>query len=138
MIKISEEELIFRYSRSSGPGGQNVNKVNTRVTVFFDVAGSGGLTDVEKERILNRLNNRANKDGVIHVVSQRYRRRAANRQAAVERLYELLSEAIKEKPLRKRSQIPASAKRKRLEKKRRRSLLKQQRAKRISAEERMD
>jgi ribosome-associated protein len=135
MIKISEDKLIFRYSRSGGPGGQNVNKVNTRVTVFFDVAGSGSFTEIEKERILRRLCNRANKDGVIHVVSQRYRRRAANRQAAVERLNELLSEAVKQEPVRKRRRIPASAKRRRLEEKRQRSLLKQLRAKRISAED---
>jgi len=138
MINVSENNLIFRYSRSSGPGGQNVNKVNTRVTVFFDVAGSGSFTEVEKERILNRLSNRANKDGVIHVVSQRYRRRVANRQAAVERLNELLNEAVKQEPVRKRRRIPASAKRRRLEEKRQRSLLKRQRAKRISEEDLME
>ncbi|MHC4195343.1 MAG: alternative ribosome rescue aminoacyl-tRNA hydrolase ArfB, partial [Planctomycetota bacterium] len=131
MIKISEDKLIFRYSRSSGPGGQNVNKVNTRVTVFFDVAVSGSFTDIEKERILRRLSSRANKNSVIHVVSQRYRTQAANRQAAVERLYELLSEAVKPEPVRKRRRVPASARRRRLEEKRQRSLLKQQRAKRI-------
>ena len=54
-IFISEDELVFKASRSSGPGGQNVNKVNTRITLFFDVAGCEVLSDIQKQRILTRL-----------------------------------------------------------------------------------
>ena len=77
-IFISEDKLIFKYSRSSGPGGQNVNKVNTRVTVFFDVAGCDKFSDSQKKRIFKRLATRIDKDGIIRVVSQKYRTQKAN------------------------------------------------------------
>jgi ribosome-associated protein len=134
MVEIPRNELSFKYSRSSAPGGQNVNKVNTKVTVFFDVAGSDVFSDVEKKRILTRLSTRANKDGVIHVVSQKFRTQRANRVAVVERLQELLIESLKTKPVRKRTTVPGHIRKKRLEEKRRHSLLKQQRAKKHSAE----
>ena len=69
MIKLRGEELVFRFSRSGGPGGQNVNKVNTRVTVFFDVAGSGRFSEVQRKRILKKLATRADKNGVVRVTS---------------------------------------------------------------------
>ena len=128
MVEIEEEKLVFKFSRSGGPGGQNVNKVNTRVTVLFDVAGARGFTDSQKRRILKRLVTRANKDGVIRVVSQKYRTQKANREAAVERLGELLRGALKKKAVRKKTAIPEYARQKRLEEKKRRSLLKRQRA----------
>ncbi len=128
MIEIREEGLVFKYSRSGGPGGQNVNKVNTRVTVFFDVVGASGFSDSQKRRILKQLATRANKNGVVRVVSQRYRTQRANREAAVERLGELLGEALKKKAVRKKTKVPEYARQKRLEEKKRRSLLKRQRA----------
>jgi len=128
MFEIEEEKLVFKFSRSGGPGGQNVNKVNTRVTVLFDVAGARGFSDSQKRRILKRLATRANKDGVIRVVSQKYRTQKANREAAVERLGELLRGALKKKAVRKKTAIPEYARQKRLEEKKRRSLLKMQRA----------
>lgn len=124
---IHEDELVFEFSRSSGPGGQNVNKVNTRVTLFFDVANSASVSDVQKRRILRRLATRANKGGVIRVVSQKYRTQKANRKVVVERLVELLREAMKRRPVRKKTKVPEWAKQKRLEEKKRRSMLKQQR-----------
>ena len=127
-IFISEEELVFKASRSGGPGGQNVNKVNTRVTLFFDVAGCEGLTVIQKRRILTRLSSRADKDGVIRVVSQKFRTQKANRRFAVERLKELLRAALKTRPVRKKTKIPERAHRRRLEDKRRRSMLKKQRS----------
>ena len=127
-ILISENELVFKFSRSSGPGGQNVNKVNTRVTLLFDLANSTNLSDVQKKRILKQLAGRAGKDGVIRVVSQRHRTQKANRRAVVERLQELLSLAMETKPIRKKTKVPGSAKRRRLEEKKRRSILKQQRS----------
>lgn len=127
-VFISEDELVFRFSRSGGPGGQNVNKVNTRVTVLFDVANSRSFSDAQKEWILKGLASRADKNGVIRVVSQRYRTQKANRRAAVERLEELLREALKKKKVRKKTRVPEAAKRKRLEKKRQRGFLKRQRA----------
>ena len=127
-ILISESQLVFKFSRSSGPGGQNVNKVNTRVTLLFDLANSANFSDAQKRRILKQLAGRASKEGVIRVISQRYRTQKANRRAAVERLQELLSSAMETKPIRKKTKVPRSAKRQRLEEKKRRSILKQQRS----------
>jgi ribosome-associated protein len=129
-ILISEDELVFKFSRGGGPGGQNVNKVNTRVTVLFDAANSRSFSDEQKERILGRLASRADKDGVIRVVSQQYRTQKANREAAVERLEELLRGALKKKKIRKKTRVPEAARRERLEKKKRRGFLKRQRAER--------
>jgi len=129
-IFICEDSLVFKFSRSGGPGGQNVNKVNTRVTVFFDVVNCDGFSDSQKRQILKRLATRANKNGVLRVVSQRHRTQKANRQAAVERLSQLLKEALKKKAVRKETVVPERARQKRLKEKKRRSLLKRQRAER--------
>ena len=125
---ISDDDVIFRFSRSGGPGGQNVNKVNTRVTAFFDVAGSESFSESEKKRILKRLATRANKDGIVRIASQKHRTQKANRKAAVERLAELLREALKVRPVRKKTAVPEYARQKRLEEKKRRSMLKKQRS----------
>ena len=127
-IFINEDELVFKVSRSSGPGGQNINKVNTRVTLFFEVANCGSLSDLQKQRILACLATRADKNGILRVVSQKFRTQKANRRAAVERLQQLLIDALKTRPIRKKSKVPYAAKQRRLEEKRRRSLLKRQRS----------
>jgi ribosome-associated protein len=127
-IFIDEDQLVFKASRSGGPGGQNVNKVNTRVTLFFDVRGCEGLSGLQKQRILDRLSTRADKGGVIRVVSQKFRTQKANRSAALERLQQLLREALKTKHVRKKTKVPERARLRRLEEKKRRSMLKRQRA----------
>ena len=127
-VFISEDDLVFKASRSSGPGGQNVNKVNTRVTLFFDVAECEVLSDIQKRRILARLSTRSDKNGVIRVVSQKFRTQKANRRTALERLQELLREALKTRPVRKKTKVPERARLRRLEEKKRRSILKRQRA----------
>ena len=127
-IEIAEDDFVFKASRSGGPGGQNVNKVNTRVTLFFDVAGCEVLSDTQKKRIVARLATRTDKKGVLRVVSQKFRTQKANRAAAIGRLQQLLAEAIKTAPVRKKTRMPASAHRKRLEEKRRRSALKRLRS----------
>ncbi|MFA5252337.1 MAG: alternative ribosome rescue aminoacyl-tRNA hydrolase ArfB [Phycisphaerae bacterium] len=127
---IPAEELTFKFSRGGGPGGQNVNKVNSRVMVFFDAVNSRRFSDEQKGQILRRLAGRADKDGVIRVVSQQYRTQKANRDAAVERLEELLKGAIKKKKIRKKTRVPKAARRERLEKKKQRGFLKRQRAER--------
>ena len=127
-VFISEDEFVFKASRSGGPGGQNVNKVNTRITLFFDVGGCAGFSEIQKRRILARLSTRADKNGIIRVVSQKYRTQKANRRAAVERLQELLRGALKTRPVRKKTKVPERARLRRLEEKKRRSMLKRQRA----------
>ncbi|UCE98869.1 MAG: aminoacyl-tRNA hydrolase [Planctomycetota bacterium] len=127
-IFIPEDKIEFKFSRSGGPGGQNVNKVNTRVTLLFDVAGCESFSGEQKKQILRRLATRANRNGVLRVVCQRYRTQRANREAAVERLGELLREALKKKTVRKKTKVPKYAREKRLEEKKKRSMLKKQRA----------
>jgi ribosome-associated protein len=128
MVEIPEDELVYRFSRSGGPGGQNVNKVNTRVTLFFDVNGSGVFSEAEKGRILRRLRTRADKKGVVHVVCQKCRTQKANREGAYERLRGLLEESLRKRRVRKKTKVPAYAREKRLAKKKRRGELKRQRS----------
>ncbi len=129
-IYIPEDALVFKVSRSSGPGGQNVNKLSTRVTVLLDVGGCASLSDEQKRRILARLANRADKNGVLRVVCQKYRTQKANRTGAVERLQQLLAEALKTRVVRVETRVPYAAKQRRLGQKRQRSMLKRQRANR--------
>jgi len=130
-IFVSEDEFEWRFSRSSGPGGQNVNKVSTRATLFFDVAGCSALNDAQKRRILTKLRTRADKNGRLRVISQKHRTQAANRNAAIEKLAELTTKAlIRQKP-RKKTRIPYASKQKRLVKKKQRGILKQYRSKQI-------
>lgn len=130
-LRIHGDELRFVASRSGGPGGQNVNKVSTRVTLRFDVAGSQSLSEGQRRRVHERLSTRIGKDGVLRVVSQRHRSQAANRRAALERLVELLREALSTAPPRKRTRIPQAARERRLAERKHRSRLKRERARRF-------
>ncbi len=124
-IDVPEDSLIFKYSRSSGPGGQNVNKVSTKVTLFFDLPGCSVFSDVQKHRIQENLGSRIDRNGIIKVVSQKYRTQNANRVAAVEKLKQLLAESLKEKPVRRKTAVPQWAKQRRIQSKRKRSAVKQ-------------
>ncbi len=126
-VPIPESELVFKASRSSGPGGQNVNKLNTRVTVLLDVARSPTLSQEQKQQVLRRLAGRIDKDGVLHVAAQKHRSQEANRRAAVERLQQLVHEALAPVPLRRKTRMPAAARERRLQEKKQRSDRKQQR-----------
>ncbi|MFA5863289.1 MAG: alternative ribosome rescue aminoacyl-tRNA hydrolase ArfB [Phycisphaerae bacterium] len=126
-LQISKDELVFTATRSSGPGGQNVNKVSTRVILSFDVINSPSLTDDQKLLIRNRLATRINKEGILRVVSQQTRSQAENRQIALERFIELLQEALKRMPIRKKTKITRSAQHRRLVGKKQRSRLKERR-----------
>jgi ribosome-associated protein len=124
---IDEAELRFVYSRSSGPGGQHVNRVETRVTLLFDLAGSPSLSVEQKRRVRRRLATRINREGILRVVSQRHRTREANRRAAIARFEELLGEALRPPRPRRKTGVPAAAKRRRVEAKRRRGEVKRSR-----------
>ena len=126
---IPEDEMVFTASRSSGPGGQNVNKVSTRITVLFDIRNSIYLSDEQKRLIFERLSARINKAGILRVVSQRHRTQKANREAALELIEKLLRDAVKKKPVRRKTKVPERTKLQRLEEKKRRGLLKQERTK---------
>ncbi len=134
-LKLREDEVVLTASHSGGPGGQNVNKVATRITLWFDLAGSTSLNDDQRRRIGERLAGRIGKDGRLRVSSRRHRTQAANRAAARERLVELLRWALTEAAERKATRIPRRTRRKRLEAKRQRSALKRARAMRDGGDE---
>jgi ribosome-associated protein len=127
-LEIPENELTFSASRSGGPGGQNVNKVNTRVALRFDVLGSPSLPADQKQTLLTRLASRITCEGVLQVVSQQHRTQAANRQAAVERFVAMLRGALARPKPRRKTRATLASKQRRLETKRRRSETKRQRS----------
>ncbi|MBN8552114.1 MAG: aminoacyl-tRNA hydrolase [Caulobacterales bacterium] len=90
---IPEEALEFRFFRAGGPGGQNVNKVDTAVQLRFDVAGSSLFDDEVRTRLIRLAGQRATKDGVIVITAQRFRTQERNRQDALERLNDLVDRA---------------------------------------------
>lgn len=128
-LSIPESELDFVSARSSGPGGQNVNKVETKVMLLFDVMNSPSLSDEQKQRIGEQLATRMSKKGVLRVISQRHRTQGANRDAVIERFAELLREALEEQVPRRKTRIPRRTKEQRLANKQRRGRVKEQRSK---------
>ena len=134
-LTINENELEFTFSRSGGPGGQNVNKVSSRVTLLFDVANSLSLSDIQRKRILIKLQTRINNEGVLRVICQKHRSQSANREEAIIRFTDLLHQALKRKTPRKKTKIPAAAVEKRIEEKKHRSRIKQKRTGKIAWEE---
>ena len=126
-ISLDESELEESFVRSSGPGGQNVNKVSSAVQLRFDARRSPSLPNDVAIRLMRLAGSRLTKEGVIVIVAQSYRDQARNRAEARERLFDLIREAaVKPKP-RRATKVPKSAKRERLEAKKRRSDIKRQR-----------
>ena len=128
-VEITKGELVFRYDRSSGPGGQNVNKLSTKVTLLFNVAGSESLSEYQKKRIMDRLGSRINKAGELMVVSQKSRSQAANKEDAVGRLAVLLAGALKVQKSRRKTKPTRASKERRLKAKKQRSEIKKDRSK---------
>ncbi|MGA2915532.1 MAG: alternative ribosome rescue aminoacyl-tRNA hydrolase ArfB [Sedimentisphaerales bacterium] len=130
-LQIPQSELVFKTSRSSGPGGQNINKLNTKVAVILDIENCGCLNIAQKEIINKKLRSRLTKDNRLIVESQKFRTQKSNRDFAVEKLTILLENALKRPKTRKLTKPTRTAVEKRLQSKKSRSLLKQQRKKNI-------
>lgn len=128
-LAIPESELTFRASRSSGPGGQNVNKVNSRISIEFDLDGSPSLSDDQKARIREKLAARISTEGILQVSSQKFRTQRGNRDEAIAQFARLLRSALHEKRKRKKTRVSKAAKQKRLDDKKARAQLKRNRAK---------
>jgi ribosome-associated protein len=117
-ITVPADLLRAVFSRSGGPGGQNVNKVETRVTIEVPVDALP-LPDDRKARVRERLAGRINREGVLRVTSQVARTQADNRDRALARMEELLRESLEEEKPRKKTRVPKSVKAKRLDEKKR-------------------
>jgi ribosome-associated protein len=117
---IKDRELTFSASTSSGPGGQHVNRVATRVTLLFDVDESPSLSASQKLRIREALATRISRQGILRVVSSRHRSQRANRAATIERFMDLIAEAVRPRTQRRKTAIPRGQRRRRLDRKRRR------------------
>jgi ribosome-associated protein len=119
-----ENEFIFSTSRSGGPGGQNVNKVSTKVELRFSLLSTSLFSETEKEIILKKLKNKINKEGELILVSQSERTRLMNKKVVTEKFYDLVSKVLTV-PVKRRSTRPTlTSKIKRLEGKRNRGYVK--------------
>lgn len=111
------KELHFETSRSSGKGGQHVNKTETRVTLIFDLSNSTLFTQTEKERLSNYLKNRLS-NGVLRLSCQESRSQSRNKEIVIDRLFELLSNGLKVRKRRRATSVPKSKIEERLKQKR--------------------
>jgi ribosome-associated protein len=127
-IAIDENEIHQEFIQSSGPGGQNVNKVATAVQLRFDVANSPSLPDEVRERLLSLTRRRITKEGVLVIDARRFRTQGANRQDAMERLVGLIRKAAQKPRIRRKTRPTLGSKMRRLEAKRHRAQTKRLRS----------
>lgn len=122
-------EISFKASRSSGSGGQHVNKVSSKVELNFDVLNSKVLTEDQKEKIYSKLESRINSDGILQVVSQEGRSQFGNKKKTVEKFRELIDACYVDTKKRKPTAVPKAVKEKRLLKKKHKAEIKKMRSK---------
>jgi ribosome-associated protein len=126
-IWLDEREIEFSFVRSSGPGGQNVNKVATAVQLRFDVARSPSLPEEVRGRLMEIAANRIHADSVLLIEARRFRSQARNREDALQRLVALIREAARRPKPRRKTRPSVAAERRRLDEKRRRGEIKRRR-----------
>jgi len=118
-IAIKESELTFKFIRSSGPGGQNVNKVATAVQLRFDITSSKSLTEDVKTRLKSIAGRKVTKDGVLIIEANRYRTQEKNRQDAIARLITLIDKSSQKRKRRIKTNPSVASNQKRIEGKKR-------------------
>lgn len=121
------KEVTFKTSRSGGSGGQNVNKVSTKVELIFNIGNSTLFSDTEKQLLLEKLTGKLDSEGNLHVVSQKDRSQLANKEDAIEKAMLILKKALHIQKKRRPTKIPKSVIEKRLESKSVRSVKKESR-----------
>ena len=126
-VFVAESALRLQYSRSSGPGGQNVNKVNTRVQLWVPLAAITGLTESALMRLKTLAGSRLTLAGELHIAAETERTQERNREAVMDRLRELILTAVKEPRKRRKTKPSRGAKERRLKGKRQRSEIKARR-----------
>lgn len=124
---LPRNELDFRATRSGGPGGQHVNTSSTKVELTWNVAGSPGLTEEQRSRVLEKLANRIDSEGVLRLTEGGSRSQHRNREAVTERLQELLREALHVPKPRRKTKPTRASREQRLQAKKRRSEVKRMR-----------
>lgn len=127
-LVIPADELVFQASRSGGPGGQNVNKVASKVSLRYDVRRSRSLTEDQRLMLLDKLAGRLTREGELVLHSSRHREQRRNAEAARERMLEILREALLPRVPRRETRPGRAAKERRLEAKRTRSVVKRLRS----------
>lgn len=120
-LSISRDELDFRFSRSGGPGGQHVNRVESKVELLFDVKNSTSLSESQKAQLLKKLASQLDNDGVLHIVDQTHRSQSRNREEAILKFQKLLQETLKPRKKRKKTKPTKSSIERRLQSKKRQS-----------------
>ena len=128
-ITLLENELSFEFVRASGPGGQNVNKVSTTAVLRFNISGSSTITGEDKYHLKQICGKKVNSRGILIIKAQRFRTQEKNRKDALDRLKELILKAIIKPKKRVKTKPSIAAKKKRLENKKKRGDLKENRKK---------
>ena len=130
-VFVNESDLRFQYARSSGPGGQNVNKLNTKAELWVPIGAIRGLREDAVQRLIALAGKRLTRENEIHIAADTARTQESNRDAVMQRLRELLVQAMHRPKKRKPTRPSAGAKRRRLQEKKQRSEKKSRRRGRI-------
>jgi len=123
------DEVSFNFSRSGGKGGQNVNKVETKVELVFNIPDSALLSEEMKLRLMKKLHSKLDSEGSLHIVSQSERYQLSNKKKAIEKFLRLMEKAIEKEKKRIKTKKPDAVRQKILDEKKRHGIKKQERKK---------